>query len=262
MSKKTPERVTPYPKIDTLFDRREDGTVNLEQFRRPEFKIPREWLVTEKLDGTNIRVSLEIEHQQVVGGIIGADRWVLRYYGRSADAQLPPFLLEHLQKTFPVERMKSLWRCKNKSCTGIGTVGHSIDCPKFEPYPIVLYGEGYGAKIQGGGEYRKEGDVSFRLFDTLVAGKYWLGRSDVVDVARQLFIQPVPQINPEAYGVDLQHILFEVRKGIRSVVSEKEGIPRLMEGVVAFTDPPLFNTRGQQLKFKLKTKDFVAGKRR
>ena len=47
----------PYSKIDTLFDRGSDFRVDEARVRRPEFLVPREWAVTEKIDGTNVRVS-------------------------------------------------------------------------------------------------------------------------------------------------------------------------------------------------------------
>jgi hypothetical protein len=199
---------------------------------------------------------------------------------------MPTFLLDHLQRTFTPERMKSLWRCRS-SCEkcggdGGGAVTMVIDqaaglpkvgpvgcCENLEPYPIVLYGEGYGARIQkGGGNYRRGGDVSLRLFDVLIGGS-WLRRADVEDVARQLGVDPVPLIAPEeAFGplfkVDgpwplwtMSQAVDFVRRGFASMVALVEGAPGSQaEGVVAFTDPPLYNGRGQRLMWKLKTNDF------
>lgn len=262
--------VPEYPKIDTLFERGEDFKVDPANLviRRSEFGIPERWLVTEKVDGTNVRISLE----QTVADLDGRataksmglpDEWVdenlgewrVAFYGRTAATQMPTFLLDHLQRAFTLERMKALWRG-----------------PGEAEYPIVLYGEGYGARIQkGGGNYRRDGDVSFRLFDVLV-GETWLSRANVEDMARQLGIAAVPllthgdvlkrlgemRFNPDGAPLEfLDLIVSGVKTGIVSRVSAEEGILETMaEGAVAFTDPPLFNGRGKRLMWKLKTSDF------
>lgn len=249
-----------FPKIDTLFERKEDFTVDTTKIRRPEFSIPYTWVVTEKIDGTNCRVSLETEHQYEDG--IGVDKWVVRFRGRTENSQIPTFLLDHLQNTFTLEKMQNLWRDDEK-------------------YPITLYGEGYGAKIQkGGGNYRKDGDVSFRLFDVLIGG-FWLSRENVEDIAEQLDIEAVPLLSKVAllYGdnFSLYHCHHGIKKigftkeeivalvmgdGFKSRVANEEGVPGIKaEGIVAFTEPKLYNNAGKRLTFKLKTKDFIAGKR-
>lgn len=223
-----------YPKIDTLFERGEDFKVDTNRLRRPEFTIPRRWFVTEKIDGTNIRVSLEL----TAADPGDPENWSVRFYGRTASAQIPKFLLAHLQRTFTLPKLLGLCRGKLE-----------------EPYyPVVLYGEGYGAKIQkGGGEYRRDGDVSFRLFDVRIGGT-WLRRIDVEDVARQLGILPVPRFGE---NWELGEIVEAVKNGLLSRVAFLEGAEGTeAEGVVVSTDPPLFNSRGQRLTWKLKTKDF------
>ena len=211
-----------FPKIDTLFERKEDFSIDETKIRRPEFLTPKEWIVTEKIDGMNIRISLESQHQYEDG--IGTDVWVVKYYGRNENSQFPPLMLEHLQKTFTLEKMQALWRDDDK-------------------YQIVLYGEGYGAGIQKGGGYNKE--KTFRLFDVLI-GDVWLSRENVEDVAKQLDIKCAPNLN-KAYNVGLLIIIKFVRLGIESVVAEEEGDKKnIAEGIVAQTGVPLFNSRGQK----------------
>ena len=247
-------KIHEYPKIDTLFERGEDFKVDVTRIRRPEFEIPQRWLVTEKVDGTNVRVSLEREcsicsgPDPVSGDYFSCDTadaphtgWRVVFYGRTVAAQMPTFLLDYLQRTFTLEKMKRLGRGSGEA-----------------EYPIVLYGEGYGARIQkGGGNYRRDGDVSFRLFDVLVGGT-WLRRGDVEDVAQQLGVAPVPLLRTDSGGpLTTEQVVNLVRHGARSFVADEEGTPSTQaEGVVAFTDPPLFNGRGQRLMWKLKTKDF------
>ncbi len=286
-----------YPKIDTLYTRDEKFKVT-DEIRRPEFLVPREWLVTEKIHGCNIRVSLEQEACPHLGldhpgaGLTGTcdTPWIMQINGRNDNSQIPPNLLKHLQSIISLEGLKSLWRCKSncETCGGSG-VTHtsstaSSQCPNVEPYPITLYGEGYGGGIQkGGGEYTsktKGGAVSFRLFDVLV-GENWLRRSDVEDVAEKLGIKCAPLIPPPApiaYGPDpasprinlggvtvtlekqpwdLELITEYVRNGAQSTVAYEEGTEgHVAEGIVAFTAEPLYNNRGQRLMFKLKSSDF------
>lgn len=118
-----------YPKIETLYDRDEKFKVIPGVLRRPEFALPRRWVVTEKIDGTNIRVGMTAD---------GA----VSFAGRTDKAQIPVHLLAYLVATFTRDRMAAAFT------------------PETE---VVLFGESYGAKIQNGGDYRP--DVGFALFD-------------------------------------------------------------------------------------------------
>ena len=122
-------------------------------------------------------------------------------------------------------------------------------------YPITLYGEGYGARIQkGGGNYRRDGDISFRLFDVLVGERSWLGWGNTKDIADTLGILTVPLVD---YGIcSAEDIIDFVRAGFISVVAQEEGTPILAEGIVARTDPYLFDGQGRRVVWKIKTKEF------
>ncbi len=263
-----------YEKIDTLYTRDEKFKVT-DEIRRPEFLIPQEWLVTEKINGTNIRVSLEqtvdpaAQEMAINFGLPktwvdeNMAEWVMRINGRNDNSQIPPNLLRHLQETFTLEGLKSLWRGKKgcEACDGCGSMTIAkpyVTCACVEPYPITLYGEGYGGSIQkGGSEYTsktKGGAVSFRLFDVLVGENNWLRRADVEDVAEKLGVKVVPLLGDY---FDLDGITRLVKNGMSSVVAACEGTTRhRAEGVVAFTAEPLYNNRGQRLMFKLKSEDF------
>ncbi|KKK85253.1 hypothetical protein LCGC14_2775160 [marine sediment metagenome] len=132
----------------------------------------------------------------------------------------------------------------------------------------VIYGEVYGARIQkGGGNYRS--DVSFRLFDVVIFGQsvtrdgladdgkaWWLNWNDVEDVARKLSIETVPVV---ARMATLAQAIQVVEEGLGSVVAQEEAdrMDINAEGVVARTDPLLFDRRGQRLMWKLKERDFA-----
>ena len=146
-----------YPKIESLYDRDEQThKFIIGNFRLPEFVYlyDNQWLLTEKVDGTNIRVGWDGE-RVTIGG-------------RTDRASIPTFLLNVLAEKF------------------VPALFEEGGMP-----PCCLYGEGYGAKIQkGGGNYIPDG-VDFVLFDVLV-GEWWLRWNDIVDVARKLTVKVVP----------------------------------------------------------------------
>lgn len=219
-----------YPKIETLFDRNENTFKVVEgKFRRPEFSLISQWLVTEKIDGTNVRVE------------VYSDGSVL-YKGHTDKAQMQTTLIEWLQTALPPSKFEGVFE---------------LDQHEEPKLSAVLYGEGYGVKIQKGGNYRNSG-VSFRLFDVAVFGEsrvYWLDWKDTVDVASKLGIDTAPFL-----GVgDLVTCVDWGKSPVRSLVSSAEnGNPDyIREGIIAKTEPPLFNKVGQRLMWKLKVKDFA-----
>lgn len=151
-----------YHKIQTIFLRNPDTkfkTLLEGEFALPEFKYlaTNEWVFTEKVDGTNIRVMFD--GQRITFG------------GKTDSAQIPGFLFNRLQDIFNPQ----LETFKTKFTDG-----------------ACLYGEGYGAKIQkGGGNYRQ--DQNFVLYDVSI-GNIWLRRSAVEDIANTLKLDIVPII--------------------------------------------------------------------
>ena len=232
-----------YPKIETVFNRDKDTFRVTDELRDSSFGQFKTWLVTEKIDGTNIRVSLEPELPSVDSGTVGSawetvrrnGPWVVRFYARTDAGQIPPFLLEYLEATFTLDRMEAVWRGD-------------------PPYSMVLYGEGYGERIQkGGGNYRQ--GVSFRLFDVLVADRSWLDWTNVVDVASRLGIPYVPCDGTQT----LEQIVKMVKEGgPQSTVAyeENRGKEIMAEGVVARSEPYLYDRHGRPLRFKLKNIDY------
>jgi hypothetical protein len=206
-----------YPKIDTLF-KRDDATfvVDPTKIKSPVLATIAEWDVTEKIDGTNVRVMLSANGDVSFGG-------------RSQRAMLPAEFIQTLIAMFPSNKMRELW---------------------VEPTQIVLYGEGYGAGIRKGGAYRP--DKSFILFDALVDGKWWLERDAVNEVAAKLGIDTVPYLG----RMSLSEIVALVRLPFASNIGMG-----LAEGVVARPIGTLFDGRGERVIIKLKTRDFVAGRR-
>ncbi len=170
-----------YHKIQTVFKRDPETkfkTLLEGDYSLPEFEYLKDsqWVFTEKVDGTNIRV-------KYLNGKI-------TFGGKTDRAQIPALLVEKLNDKF------------------LPLVNVFKD--KFDEGDVFLYGEGYGAKIQkGGGNYRSDQD--FVLFDVKV-GDWWLMRSDVEDVAKSLSIDIVPIIGQGT----LNEMVEKVRAGIES----------------------------------------------
>jgi hypothetical protein len=119
-----------YPKIDTVWKRDESNKFKIIEgdLSKPEFDNIKKWLITEKIDGTNIRITYT--HNPVMVEPDG-----LVFDGRTDDAQIPAHLYKALTELFTVERFASAFP---------GTT------EKPSPCKIILYGEGYGAKINNG----------------------------------------------------------------------------------------------------------------
>ena len=149
-----------YIKIHSIFKRDEKTHKFIEgEWSLPEFEYlqKNQWTFTEKVDGTCIRIMWDTQ--------------MVRFGGKTDNAQIPAFLIAKLQDLFPISKFQE----------------------HFPKTSICLYGEGYGARIQkSGGNYISNG-VDFVLFDVL-AGEWWLQRKDIEEVAIKFNIKTVPII--------------------------------------------------------------------
>lgn len=205
-----------YIKIETLFNRREDGSKKLIEgdFRNEtvEFLKDLPWQFSEKIDGTNIQIRWD-----------GHKVW---YGGRTERASIPSHLMNKLIELFGSNDTEQLFE------------------QKFGETEVILYGEGYGAKIQRGESYRK--DVSFILFDVLI-GNIWLKRESVEDIARAFGVDVVPIV---LIGT-LQDAVDFVKTHPKSTIGTAN-----MEGVVGRPMVELKDRTGKRVIVKVKVKDF------
>jgi len=208
--------VTEYHKIQTVFKRDPETRQIIEgEYTTPEFAYLAEndWVFTEKVDGTNIRIIWDGER--------------VHYGGRTDNASIPTFLLDRLRDLFEAP----------------AAANHSI----FSSSEAVLYGEGYGARIQkGGGNYNPNG-CDFALFDVSVGG-LWLERENVAAIGEALGVGVVPVIGAGGLldGIKL------VREGF---VSQWGNF--VAEGIVARPQRELCDRRGKRIITKIKHCDFV-----
>lgn len=168
------------------------------------------WWWTEKVDGTNVRIIWD-GHKP-------------RFGGRTDDAQMPVALLDVLTDMFTEELLEQ----------------------QFGRNAAVLYGEGYGAKIQkGGGNYRP--DPGFVLFDVLVDG-WWLLPHSVEDVANSMGIDVVPHVM-------VGNVKAAIAKVLAGLKSHWGDFPA--EGLVGRPHMGLMGRDGDRLMMKIKAKDFA-----
>ena len=205
-----------YPKIETIFNRDTEGTKKLifGTYRDETVKYLRfnDWQFTEKIDGTNISVEW--------------DGHAVSFHGRTERAQIPKHLLEYLEKTFLTTEVEELFE------------------QTYGDKNVILYGEGYGAQIQNGGNYRS--DVSFILFDVLI-GDNWQEREWVEKTAKM-------------FGIDVVPVVFvgSLEEGVDYVMEHHPSTigTAMMEGIVGRPMVEMRDRSGKRIIVKIKWEDF------
>lgn len=211
-----------YTKIETIFGRDMDGTKKLMEGKfcneTIEYLKDNQWVCTEKIDGMNI-------------GIVW-DGHKVSYQGRTERAQIPEHLMNKLMEMFG------------------GMVNEELFEQKFGEMQVILFGEGYGVKIQNGGNYRK--DVSFILFDVYLPQQdLWLKRDSLEDIAKAFHIDIVPII--------LKGTLQEAVDYVKSKPKSTIGTAK-MEGLVCKPAVDVLDRMGKRVIVKIKVCDFVESK--
>ena len=205
-----------YHKIETVFNRSTDGDKRLiwGDYRNEtvEYLANNIWQFTEKIDGTNIRIHWD-GHNVEIGG-------------RTDRAQIPKHLMDYLSATFLTPEVEELFE---------QTYGEE---------DVMLFGEGYGAKIQNGGDYRS--DVSFILFDVLI-GDNWQSREWVEATAKMFGIDVVPIVLEGTIGDGIDYVMQHNNSTIGKAV---------MEGVVGRPKVEMKDRLGNRIIVKIKWKDF------
>jgi hypothetical protein len=182
-----------YHKIETLFERDMEGSKKLIEgrFRNEcvEYLKDNQWIFTEKIDGTNIRIFWD-GHRVGIGG-------------RTDNAQIPGDLVQYLHDLFMTPEAEQLFE------------------QKFGQTEVYLFGEGYGGSIQSGGAYSK--DKKFIMFDVMVGGTF-LRREDVEEIAKAFNVKPVPIILEGTIQEAVDYVKTKPNSTITSEVKEMEGV--------------------------------------
>lgn len=117
-----------------------------------------DWIWTEKVDGTNIRIYW--------------DGYQLSLHGRNDNSQIPAEFIEYYYQTFIYSGLDKIIE------------------QEFGEREVIFFGEGFGGKIQNGSKY---GKTRFILFDVMVDG-YYSDRSCVEYYAKQFNLECVPTV--------------------------------------------------------------------
>ena len=240
-----------YPHIDTCFKREMDKSSPYYNCIRPDEPLVDpvfDWArkagikfeCTEKVDGTNMSIyivpvtttvypadSFEQPYEKI-------DHYVMEVHGKTTKAQLNDKLLKNIYEKWPVEKLVEVF-----TRDGVAPAD-----------TIILYGEGYGAGIQKGGNYIAN-DVDFRLFDIQI-GKFWLEREALEDIASRLGMDIVPVIGYFTIDEAIEY----VKKGFKSTIAQNKDYDA--EGLVLKMPLGLLKRNGGRIMTKIKTCDFRA----
>ena len=208
-----------YTKIETVYSRAEDGTKKLidGSFRNKavQYLANNNWICTEKIDGTNI-------------GVVW-DGQKVTFQGRTEKAQVPMHLFEYLVRTFSSSQTEELFE------------------QLFGEKQVILFGEGYGQKIQNGHLYLPH-ECSFILFDVyMVDSDLWLERDNIEQIAKTFGIDVVPII--------MTGTLYEAIEFVKTKPKSTIGIAD-MEGLVCKPEVDMLDRQGKRIIVKVKVKDF------
>ena len=209
-----------YTKIPAVFKRDIEGTKKLIDgeyiSKEVAFLADTEWICTEKIDGTNI-------------GVVW-DGHRVSYQGRTEKAQRPKHLLQKLDSIFGTPEAEEMFE------------------QLFGDKEFILFGEGYGAKIQKGECYIPD-DCSFIMFDIFsIDSNLWLERESVEQIAA-------------AFGVDVVPVVFRrgtLKKAVDYVKSKPDSLVGncKMEGLVCHPRVDLLDRQGHRIIVKIKAVDF------
>lgn len=184
-----------------------------------------DWIWTEKIDGTNTRIIWDGEH--------------VTFMGHTEKSQLPPELLKFLQEKYGSEAFEELLE------------------QNFGAKHVVLFGEGYGRKIQGPGSLYNPNGVGYALFDAFVDDKWWVDRFSLENIAKELAIPTVPVW---AYGSSLLFAIDTIKGDAdQHLHTAIKGGTAPIEGFVCTPSVALFDASGTPIKVKVKVKDLKDG---
>lgn len=174
------------------------------------------WQGTEKVDGTNVRVHW--------------DGHRIEFAGRTDKAELPKELKEALTNIFLTQEMEYVFE------------------QIFEDKDVILYGEGYGPKIQNGGDYSQ--DAKFILFDIEI-NDFYLKREDVNDIADKLGLDKVPVVFEGTLDEAIEYVKKHNASTLGNKKHEMEGLVLQPKGII------LYDYKKRPLKCKCKYRDLI-----
>jgi len=191
-----------------------------------EFLLNAQWIVQEKIDGTNTRI------------IWDGNRVTFGSKNTLDTSNLQGKLRVFLEENYGTPEFEQIIE------------------QKFGDTPITIYGEGYGHKIQNGGEYfpeSNEGKNEFVGFDVRVEGHY-VSADDTRAILSDLGI---PIVNSLEGTQTIPNVISDM---LLAIDLADEGEPAILhdhvgnkeiEGYVLRTAYPLYDHRGNRVMTKI-----------
>jgi hypothetical protein len=212
-----------YPTIQSLYKRDKKGKIIPEDYSENVFKYLRQtpWEAKEKVDGTNIRLDIRIDGNNI-------EYW---FKGRNKESVIPKNLLMFLNSLITKE-----------------AIDEAFASNKHRDLYITIHGEGIGHNIQSNPLQLPERAFDFLVFDIHI-NVWWLQWSNVCDICSKLGLKVVPHFGLMTIN-EAEEI---VEKGFRTH-TEYNGNA---EGIVLVGVEGILDRRGRRLITKLKTKDYV-----
>lgn len=207
-----------YPKIQSIFKRDDKGNFTAEYSSDEIAYLSKNtWIGTEKIHGTNIRLSFSQTGKRGV-------------QGRGNNSEIPHFLAS------------KLWNI----ITDIPFEDYLTE--SADGYPnVTIYGEGYGPGIQNVGSHYAD-EPSFIAFDVNING-YWLNDASLKEFTTDLNIPLVPTI----FRGDLNLAIQNAQQGFDSKIAKYK---MTAEGYVLKPAVPMYDNRGNRIITKVKYEDF------
>lgn len=214
---------TKYPKINSIYKRDQNKKFIIGDYSISEFKYLEQntWQATEKIDGTNIRLVFKKDNSLI-------DTFIL---GRTEKSILPEHLKIKLEQIIRDINIQKVFEKMKDGDT------------------IIMFGEGYGNKIQAVGSGYLKDDVNFIMFDIL-HNNYWYPYSEVLKFGSELGIKVVPSLGE----FTLNDAIKITTTGFKSLIAENQTL--IAEGMILKPSVPLFDSSGNRIIMKLKHKDF------
>ena len=178
-----------------------------------------EWVGTEKVDGTNIRIHWDGHEVQIAG--------------RTDKSQIPNHLMNYLSNLFLSKEMEYVFE------------------QIFGEKETYFFGEGYGYKIQANGDtyFDDRKSVGFILFDVNIDG-FDLSRDEVNNVAEKLGLKSVSIV----FKGNLDEAIEFVKKHPMSTLGDST---HEMEGLVLQPTIQLYDCKHNLIKCKCKYRDVI-----
>lgn len=212
-----------YRSIETVWKRDKDHFgLNLGDLRDQTNALVKAWVVTEKVDGMNLRVIVTWDGSSTS----------IEVRGRTDKAQLPPGMVQAVLYYFNKDAIATL----------------------FEPQKaakITFYGEGFGEGIQRNplGLAGKR----FRVFDVLVNDRHWLSDVEVREFCKKIDVPTVPILGMIQSIPTTEAELDAITHGGTSKIATEPVRP---EGIVARPLLPIFDQYGNRVIWKLTYREF------